>query len=49
MHKTIAKPIIDEVAKKVPPPQTVQVPTKPAELDQDAGGRYNSNRTYPQT
>ncbi|HLJ47710.1 MAG TPA: hypothetical protein VKU01_16955 [Bryobacteraceae bacterium] len=49
MRKPIVKPIIDEITKKVPPPQTVQVPTKAAELDQDAGGGYNSNRTYPQT
>jgi hypothetical protein len=29
-------------------PQLAPSKAKPAELDQDAGGGYNSNRTFPQ-
>lgn len=29
-------------------PQLAPTEAKPAELDQDAGGGYNSNRTFPQ-
>jgi hypothetical protein len=33
-----------------PQPNAPQAaPPKPAELDQDPGGGYNANRTYPQT
>jgi hypothetical protein len=30
-------------------PTVMPGPLKPAELDQDAGGGYNANRTFPQT
>ncbi len=39
------QPTEDEVA---PPPGPIH-PPQPAELDQDPGGGYNANRTYPQT
>jgi hypothetical protein len=50
--KKIVQPLIDEVvnpqpkeSKKTPP----QNPPKPAEEDQDPGGGYNPDHTYPQT
>ncbi len=52
MKKPIIKPIVEAMKpapKKVPAPQTVQVPIRPAELDQDSGGRYSPTHTYPQT
>jgi hypothetical protein len=41
---TIQQPQADEAA---PPPGPVH-PPQPARLDQDAGGGYNTNNTYPQ-
>ncbi len=54
MAKKIIKPIIDELKKlhkilPTPPPVTEQSPSQPAELDQDSGGGYNPDHTYPQT
>ena len=50
----IVQPMIDEIKEqqkpKVPtvqPPQ--EGPLAPAELDQDPGGGYNPNHTYPQS
>jgi hypothetical protein len=52
MKKSIVQPIIDDLKKanepKAPTPLP-QAPPKPAELDQDAGGGYNPDHTYPQT
>jgi hypothetical protein len=47
----IVKPIIDDLvaSHKAPAPEILPHPPKPAELDQDAGGGYNANHTYPQT
>jgi hypothetical protein len=55
-HESIIQPIIDDLKEKptthfpaededAPP----SGPPKPAALDQDAGGGYNSNGTFPQT
>jgi len=50
--KKTVQPMIDEVTKskktkdgEKTPPQ----PLQPAEEDQDAGGGYNPDHTYPQT
>jgi len=45
---------VDEMARDNQPCAKTPVPAptsalKPAELDQDAGGGYNPDRTYPQT
>ena len=57
----IVQPMIDEIKQRqkpneepiAPPPQgpvhPPQPSEKPAELDQDAGGGYNPDHTYPQT
>jgi hypothetical protein len=51
-QKTV-QPLIDEVTelqqpnKPAAPPQ--EGPLKPAELDQDPGGGFNRDHTYPQT
>jgi hypothetical protein len=42
---TTQLPTADEVA----PPRGPLHPPQPAELDQDAGGGYNPDGTYPQT
>jgi hypothetical protein len=42
---TTQPPTEDEVA----PPRGPLHPPQPAELDQDAGGGYNPDGTYPQT
>ncbi len=52
--KKIVKPIVDDLkklhkARPCPPPVTEQLPAQPAELDQDGGGGYNPDGTYPQT
>lgn len=55
-HESIIQPIIDDL-KGTPtthfPAEDEDAPPcgppKPAALDQDAGGGYNSNGTYPQT
>jgi hypothetical protein len=44
-HTTTQLPAEDENA----PPRGPLHPPQPAELDQDAGGGYNTNRTNPQT
>jgi hypothetical protein len=54
---SIIQPIIDDLKGTTHPPQEDEVapprgpvhPPQPAELDQDAGGRYNPDGTYPQT
>lgn len=60
-HERKVQPLIDEVTEsqkpkesdaKPPqaPPQTPpQEPPQPAELDQDPGGGFNPDHTYPQT
>jgi hypothetical protein len=35
--------------KPAAPPALLPEPGEPAELDQDAGGRYNTDHTFPQT
>ncbi|HEX6547071.1 MAG TPA: hypothetical protein VF023_12235 [Bryobacteraceae bacterium] len=35
--------------KPADPPQVTPGPIAPAELDQDAGGGYNTDHTFPQT
>ncbi len=42
---TTEVPTVDEVA----PPRGPLHPPQPAELDQDPGGGYNPDGTYPQT
>ena len=51
MEKPIVQPIVEEL-KKVHTPKATdppKTPARPSELDQDAGGGYNSDHTYPQT
>ena len=51
MEEPIVQPIVDDL-KKVhtpQPPAPQQAPPVPAEPDQDAGGGYNPDGTYPQT
>jgi hypothetical protein len=53
----LIQPMIDELkgATQLPqedetaPPRAPLHPPEPARLDQDAGGGYNPNGTYPQT
>jgi hypothetical protein len=49
-QKKIVQPMIDELIEQQKPkePETVPEP-EPAELDQDAGGGYNPDGTFPQT
>jgi len=53
--RSAVKPIIDELTGQPRPSGSVPggVPKppapQPAELDQDAGGGYNPDHTYPQT
>jgi hypothetical protein len=55
--KSIVQPIIDDLKRKptthFPAENEVAPPNpgepQPAELDQDAGGGYNPDGTYPQT
>ena len=51
-EKPIVQPLIDELTQrqkpKEPASQAPAQPPKPAELDQDAGGGYNPDHTYPQ-
>jgi len=55
MKTDIIKPYIDELAARLPAPPTMPEPTpatklpEPAELDQDAGGGYNTIHDNPQT
>jgi hypothetical protein len=56
---SVIQPIIDDLKgttitnppqeDEAAPPRGPVHPPQPAELDQDSGGGYNSNRTYPQT
>lgn len=54
---SILKPILDGLtgttkmptADEVAPPRGPLHPPQPAELDQDSGGGYNPDGTYPQT
>jgi len=49
--KTV-QPMVDEVSELQKPKEPESTPPeepKPAELDQDPGGGYNPNHTYPQT
>jgi hypothetical protein len=54
---SIIQPMIDELkgttqlpkADEVAPPRGPIHPPQPAELDQDSGGGYNPDGTYPQT
>ena len=58
-HKSIIQPIMDDLKEhtstelpredEVAPPRGPLHPPQPAELDQDAGGGYNPDGTYPQT
>lgn len=51
--KKTVQPIIDEVTEmqkpKEPGTKAPAPPPEPAELDQDPGGGYNPDHTYPQT
>jgi hypothetical protein len=47
----IVQPMIDEVSELQQPNESEGIPPdepKPAELDQDAGGGFNPDHTYPQ-
>jgi len=46
----IVQPMIDEMKELQKPRETALpgAPEQPAELDQDAGGGYNPDGTYPQ-
>lgn len=53
-EKPIVQPMIDEIKERqkpkepdAKPPQ--EGPLKPAELDQDPGGGYNADHTFPQS
>jgi hypothetical protein len=59
-QESIIQPIIDDLKGKpttvfpkedevAPPPRGPLHPPQPSELDQDAGGGYNPDGTYPQT
>jgi hypothetical protein len=59
-YPSIIQPIMDDlkahtsptqlpVADEVAPPRGPRHPPQPAELDQDPGGGYNADGTYPQT
>jgi hypothetical protein len=52
-HKKIVQPMIDELAEQQKPKESAtppeEGPLKPAELDQDGGGGYNPDGTFPQT
>ncbi|MGB6943127.1 MAG: hypothetical protein WBE37_12070 [Bryobacteraceae bacterium] len=58
-QKSIIQPIMDDLKghtstelpkeDEVAPPRGPLHPPQPAELDQDAGGGYNPDGTYPQT
>jgi len=50
MNKEIIRPIVDEIKEthEPKPPSPAEAPVQAAELDQDSGGGYNRNGTYPQ-
>jgi hypothetical protein len=53
-QKKIVQPLVDKVTELQKPKEPVtnpppfQAPPKPAELDQDPGGGFNPDHTYPQ-
>jgi len=50
-QKKIVQPMIDELKEKQKPKETggaSEKPLEPSELDQDSGGGYNPDGTYPQ-
>ena len=53
--KPIVQPMIDELKQQQQKPKDPgakppdEGPLKPAELDQDSGGGFNPNHTFPQT
>lgn len=52
-EKPIVQPMIDEMKERQKPKDSAakppqEGPLKPAELDQDSGGGYNPDHTYPQ-
>lgn len=54
MGKKLVRPVLKALKKlhtahADPKKQAPGKPPKPAELDQDPGGGYNANRTFPQT
>jgi hypothetical protein len=59
LHKSIIQPIMDDLKGQTRLPAEDEVgapepagpghPPQPAELDQDPGGGYNPDGTYPQT
>ena len=53
MRKPITQPIVDELGGSKQPKKQANIPPqdppKPAELDQDPGGGFNNDHTYPQT
>jgi hypothetical protein len=56
-RKSIVQPMIEELKGTTKPPMDDETapprgplhPPQPAELDQDSGGGYNPDGTYPQT
>jgi len=52
-HKKIIQPMIDELNEQHKPTESAtppqEGPLEPSELDQDAGGGYNPDGTFPQT
>jgi hypothetical protein len=54
-QKKIVQPMIDELKEKQQKPKDPGAkppedgPLEPSELDQDSGGGYNRDGTYPQT
>jgi hypothetical protein len=56
-HQPIVQPIIDQLKGTTQPPADDETapphgplhPPQPARLDQDPGGGYNPDGTYPQT
>jgi hypothetical protein len=51
-QKKIVQPMIDEISQQQKPTESTTPPKdgplKPSELDQDPGGGYNPDGTYPQ-
>lgn len=53
-EEPIVQPLIDEIKERQKPKEPTaqppkEGPLKPSELDQDAGGGYNANHTFPQS
>jgi hypothetical protein len=50
-QKKIVQPMIDELKQQQKPKETGEAgekPLEPSELDQDSGGGYNPDGTFPQ-